>query len=105
ADRPVAEPRATPPPPKYVQYPPPPRAQPQPEVQVELEPTEDWPRSAFWSRLGATLGALSMAYFLLPGPFEWEARGQREFALTGLIPPLGVVVWLATTGHLAPVLG
>jgi hypothetical protein len=102
ADRPAAEPaRSTPPRPTYVQYAP----EPEPEFDFELEPTEERSPSAFWSALSRPLDALSTAYFLLPGPYEWEARGQRDFALTGLIPPLGVVLWLATTGRLAPVLG
>ena len=98
-DRPAAEPqRRTPPPPPNVQY------APQPEIHFEPEPTEA-PTSAFWSGLSGPFAALSTAYFLLPGRYEWEAGGQREFVLTGLIPPLGAVLWLATTGRLAPVLG
>jgi len=86
--------------------PPPPRPAPRMEPEPAVEPAPSGPpESAFWSALSGPFNALSTAYFLLPGPYEWEPRGQRDFAFTALIPPLAVVLWLATTGRLAPWLG
>jgi DnaJ domain len=78
---------------------------PQPPVQPEVEVTVASPESALWSTLGALLRPLAATYFLLPGPYEWEPAGRREFVSMGLIPPLGVVAWLATTGRLTAALG
>jgi hypothetical protein len=92
--------RPSPPPP------PPPPPSPYKEPEAEIEPADSVPpESAFWSAVSAPFTALSTAYFLLPGPYEWEPRGRREFASTWLIPPLAIVLWLATTGRLAPWLG
>jgi hypothetical protein len=77
----------------------------QPPVEPPVEVAVAAPESALWSTLGDLLRPLAAAYFLLPGPYEWEPAGRREFASAGLIPPLGVIAWLATTGRLTALLG
>jgi hypothetical protein len=68
---------------------------------VEFESVEPRP----WWLPDAPIGLLNSAYYLLPGPYEWEAASRRERLFTWLIPPLGVVAWLATTGRLSSVIG
>jgi hypothetical protein len=59
----------------------------------------------WWHVLSAPMVALSSAYFLLPGTYEWEAGGGREVLRASTIPPLGVVGWLAATGRLDGLIG
>jgi hypothetical protein len=51
------------------------------------------------------LGILSAAYYLLPGPYEWEQGRKQELLAVCLLPPLGVVAFLLATGRLVPYLG
>lgn len=72
--------------------------------QTGLEHTVD-PEASSTSWFMAPWRALTAAFFMLPGRYEWEGGGQREFAATLLLVPIGMVVWLATTGRLSGVLG
>jgi DnaJ-like protein len=58
-----------------------------------------------WWVVDAPLSLLASAYYLLPGPYEWEPASKREQLFTWLIPPLGVLAWMAGTGRLTPLLG
>lgn len=58
-----------------------------------------------WWVVNAPLNMLESAYYLLPGPYEWEPAGKREQLFTLLISPVGVVSWMAITGRLTPILG
>jgi hypothetical protein len=70
--------------------PPPPR----PVMVVDEEPPTLW----------APLRALASAYYLLPGPYEWEPGSDRELLAAFLILPLGLATWLLLTGRLNAVL-
>ena len=48
---------------------------------------------------------LAAAYYLLPGPYEWEAGRKRELFAVFLLPPLGVAGFLLFTGRLAAITG
>lgn len=48
---------------------------------------------------------LSSAYYLLPGPYEWESNRHRELRSVLLLPPLGVAGYALATGRLAPWVG
>jgi DnaJ-domain-containing protein 1 len=48
---------------------------------------------------------LAAAYYLLPGPYEWDANRHRELRSVFLLPPLGVAGFALSTGRLAPVIG
>jgi hypothetical protein len=48
---------------------------------------------------------LSALYYLLPGPYEWEAGHGQELLTTGLLPPLVVASFALATGRLAPWVG
>jgi hypothetical protein len=47
------------------------------------------------------LAALSAAYYLLPGPYEWENGRRQELLTICLLPPLGVIAFALATGRLA----
>jgi hypothetical protein len=51
------------------------------------------------------MNMVGAAYYLLPGPYEWEPASKREQLFTMLVPPLGVLGWLAVSGRLAPLFG
>jgi hypothetical protein len=53
----------------------------------------------------APLAALSTAYYLLPGSYEWERGRVRDLLSTFMIPPIGLVGWALATGHLTRVVG
>jgi len=72
---------------------------------VEYEEMEAVPPADSWWVVDAPLSMLASAYYLLPGPYEWDPASKREQTFTWLIPPLGVVSWMAATGRLAPLLG
>jgi hypothetical protein len=57
------------------------------------------------SVLQAPFALLSAAYYLLPGPYEWEAHRGRELRAVFLVPPLGVAGFAMATGRLAPWIG
>jgi hypothetical protein len=65
-----------------------------PAVVVVEEPAGVW----------APLRALAAAYYLLPGPYEWEAGSGREVLAALLVLPVGVGTWLLLTGRLSPLL-
>src|SRR4051812_27309663 len=67
-------------------------------------PAGDSERGAWWL-VDAPANMLASAYYLLPGPYEWEPASRRELLFTMLIAPVGVLGWLTVTGHLAPLLG
>jgi hypothetical protein len=43
---------------------------------------------------------LSAAYYLLPGPYEWENGRRQELLTICLLPPLGVAAFFLATGRL-----
>ena len=90
-------PPPSPPPPPAAPRPSAPSAPSQQAVAISWEP----PRSAWL----APLGLLSAAYYLLPGPYEWEGGRTRELTAVLLLPPLGVTGFALATGRLAPWLG
>jgi hypothetical protein len=45
------------------------------------------------------------AYYLLPGPYEWEAGSRKELLTIGLLPVAGVAGFALLTGRLAPWIG
>jgi DnaJ domain len=55
--------------------------------------------------LGNPFAALSAAYYLLPGPYEWEGGHGQEFFTTCLLPPVGIAAFALATGRLAPWVG
>jgi hypothetical protein len=63
------------------------------------------PEPAWLRVLRAPLTALSSAYFLLPGTYEWEPGSNRETVRAVAIPSLGVAAWLLATGRLDGVVG
>jgi len=111
--RPAAASRTAPPPP------PPPPPPPGPPVSTlesawrsagereeEAQPTVQYVvRPWWWSALNAPMAAIASAYFLLPGPYEWEPASQREVVHALAIPPLGIASWLTITGRLDPWVG
>jgi len=48
---------------------------------------------------------LSAAYYLLPGPYEWESNRYRELRSVFLLPPIGVAGFALATGRMAPWIG
>ncbi|MGI9145010.1 MAG: DnaJ domain-containing protein [Chloroflexota bacterium] len=57
------------------------------------------------SGLPGPLGAIAAAYYLLPGPYEWEGEHRQELLSTCLIPPVGVAAFALATGRLAAWVG
>lgn len=55
--------------------------------------------------LPGPLGLLSAAYYLLPGPYEWEEGSRRELLTVGLLPVAGVTAFALLSGRLAPLIG
>jgi hypothetical protein len=51
------------------------------------------------------LAALSAAFYLLPGPYEWEPESRGELLSVVLLPPLGIAAFALATGRLAPFIG
>jgi hypothetical protein len=45
------------------------------------------------------------AYYLLPGPYEWEEGSRKELMSVGLLPVAGVAGFALLTGRLAPWMG
>jgi DnaJ-like protein len=91
-----AEPRTRQSPP-----PPPPTAEPAPspvDHAVAVAPSRRSPLLAPFDWLGA-------AYYLLPGPYEWEGGRKRELLSVLLLPPSGVAAYALASGRLAPLLG
>jgi hypothetical protein len=57
------------------------------------------------SGLPGPLGLLSAAYYLLPGPYEWEDGSRKELLAVGMLPVAGVTAFALLTGRLAPWIG
>jgi len=57
------------------------------------------------SRLWAPLAWLGAAYYLLPGPYEWEPASQRDVITTLALPLVGTAGFALATGRLAPWIG
>jgi hypothetical protein len=92
----------TSPSPSNTSWSPPPSQSPPVDVQ-EIIPQPNESRS--WAVLHAPLAALSAAYYLMPGPYEWEPTASREVRGALLLPLVCVVGWLAMSGRLAPLVG
>jgi hypothetical protein len=54
---------------------------------------------------GGPLAALAAAFYLLPGPYEWEPESRTELLSAFLLPPLGIVGFALATGRLSAVIG
>ena len=75
-----------------------------PNVEVqEVVARASEPRS--WGILSTPLAALGAAYYLMPGPYEWEPGARREVYGAVFLPPVCIVGWLAMTGRLTPLVG
>jgi hypothetical protein len=61
--------------------------------------------STGWGLLEAPLAALSAAYYMLPGPYEWEENHQADLLAALILPPLGILGWALATGRLDHLLG
>jgi len=94
-----SSPPPPPPPPPRPASPPPsaPAAAPQEAVATAWQP----PGSSWL----APFGLLSAAYYLLPGPYEWEGGRTRELTAVLFVPPLGLVGFALATGRFTPLLG
>jgi len=57
------------------------------------------------SRLLAPLTWLGAAYYLLPGPYEWEGGRQRDLVSTMALPLGGAAAYALASGRLAPWIG
>jgi len=57
------------------------------------------------SGLPGPLAVFSAAYYLLPGPYEWEEGSRRELITVGLLPVAGVASFAVATGRLTPWIG
>jgi hypothetical protein len=57
------------------------------------------------SGLRGPLALFSAAYYLLPGPYEWEEGSRRELLTVGMLPVAGVAGFALLTGRLAPWIG
>ena len=57
------------------------------------------------SALPGPLGVFSAAYYLLPGPYEWEDGSRKELLTVGLLPVAGVAGFALFTNRLAPWIG
>jgi DnaJ domain len=79
--------------------------QPAAAPSVAYHEASDVEQPGTWWVVDAPLSLLASAYYLLPGPYEWEPASKREQLFTWLIPPLGVLAWMAGTGRLIPLLG
>ena len=66
--------------------------------EIELEPPP-----GHWIR--APFAALAAAYYLLPGPYEWEADRKQELLTMCLLPVLGIAAFALVTGRLGPLIG
>jgi hypothetical protein len=82
-----------------------PAAANQAQSTVAPPPRPDPPRSALAVALRKPLVALSTAYYLLPGPYEWESGRAQELRTVLMVPPLAVTGFALATGRLAPWIG
>jgi hypothetical protein len=79
---------------------PPPTPPSPPSVPVEVfEPT------GFAAAMQAPFTLIAAAYYLLPGPYEWEKGRRGELLNAALVPVLAVAGFTLITGRLAPLIG
>jgi hypothetical protein len=83
---------------------PPPRREPATQATVGGVSEAESAAPVWWQE-DSPVDMLSAAFFLLPGPYEWERAGKRQRNFTFLLPPIGVLLWLAATGRLTGVIG
>jgi curved DNA-binding protein CbpA len=55
--------------------------------------------------LMAPITLFSAAYYLLPGPYEWEPGSGRDLVAVSLLPIFGIAAYALLTGRLAPLVG
>jgi hypothetical protein len=91
--------RSTPPPPPPRPPNPPPQAAASAEAVVVLDPARG--PSSLW----APLALLSAAYYLLPGPYEWEGSQTRDILSVLLLPVDVTAAFSLATGRLSPWIG
>ncbi|MBV9326280.1 MAG: J domain-containing protein [Chloroflexi bacterium] len=91
---------------------PPPGDVTRPTARAAAEPPHDWPPSPGESvilrpnpSLPGPLAVFSAAYYLLPGPYEWEEGSRRELLTVGMLPVAGVAAFALLTGRLTPLIG
>ncbi|MBV9583018.1 MAG: J domain-containing protein [Chloroflexi bacterium] len=94
--------RRNPPPPPPA---PPAAAAPPPDDWSQAQPTGSIVIPPRQSTLPGPLAIFAAAYYLLPGPYEWEQGSGRELLAVGLLPVVGVVSFALLTGRLAPWIG
>jgi hypothetical protein len=89
--------------------PPPPTTQPPTDQQSSQPPPTptytEVAESAAAASPSGPLAALTAAFYLLPGPYEWEPESRGELLSVFLLPPLGVAGFALATGRLAPLIG
>jgi len=95
-------PRAAPPPPPSAS-PPPEWARPTSTDPASEADFVDLPTGG--RDLPAPLSWLAAAYYLLPGPYEWERGRRQEAWVAVLVPLLGVVAFALGSGRLDWVIG
>jgi DnaJ domain len=98
SQRPPSPPPPSPPQPPRSPPPPPPPSYAPPTA--PLDPTTLQP-SSLASKLFTPVSLLVAGYYLLPGPYEWEAGHRKELLALVLLPIVGVAGFLIGTGHLA----
>lgn len=87
---------------------PPPAASQPPRTAAPRQPEPPLNPEQFERHLSpwlAPIAALAAAYYLLPGPYEWENGRKRELLTVLLLPPLGVTAFALATGRLASWIG
>jgi len=102
--------------------PPPPPSSPPPPPRTSSPPTSPG-ESATWSPPAAPFDAatlersterlpvprplawLASAYYLLPGPYEWEPGAGRDLLITLLMPLIGTAAFALASGRLTPLIG
>jgi hypothetical protein len=55
--------------------------------------------------LPGPLALIGAAYYLLPGPYEWEEGSRKELLAVGLLPFAGLASFALLTGRLEPWIG
>lgn len=86
----------------------PPGTRPASGTQTESNPpwaTESAILDPTHSTLAGPLALFSAAYYLLPGPYEWEKGSRKELLTVGLLPVAGVAGFTLFTGRLEPWIG
>ena len=76
-----------------------------PQTEPTAPPAETYAPARQRSWLLTPFTMLSAAYYLLPGPYEWEPGGSRELLTVVSLPVLGVVGFALASGRLSPLIG